>query len=915
MKKHIAIVFLFLTVVFLFSTGVAEKSKIENNVFLELKTNKQSYTANDNTINISVMLENNNRFPIKNVKIEFLYPNFLSLVHGYQNAVVEPNIGAGSILKYETKLHQSILPATGDNTPLLLLLFLLSLSGLFIFAFARKKYKHLSVFLCFAILVSSVCPLQALAAQSVVYNDHKVELDTSVMIDNQQVTIRAKVSWSMPAPKADEIIDLGYLQNLADAGLIDIWFGQNGRVSMIDGTFTTKKVTNITEALALLNDSAAVFGESFDASNGNMQKKEYIDGITKEYFYRFSPRIGNIPVLGSQIIIVTEADGTVSGLHSTYDSRIYTVNRSPSISQETAVETAKSAFMEMDSVKEHISSMMQKQGMTETEAINALQNTIKISSELAIYAEDDDLPICLVYQVQIDFDALQYAMLDSTLDIYATGENAGSVLVSYAKNPTAWMNTTYTYEGYTLAVQEDGGLYRLNDENRKIRTFNATNNVEISSSIYNSILDSGKWQPYVYVYNTKGIDDDCFLIHYNMEQTYDYYLRTLAREGYANNSNKKIDSIAYCSDMENNEAKYENACWTAKDTFFFGDGYADALDVVSHEFQHAVTQYVVGIIPYYSEQGAVNEAFSDIFGMLVEGKSKSNKGRWLIGEDSQRGASRSCKDPTTFTYYIDHYDKRYDVYKLHLVNDDNAGVHTNSTVMTHAVYLMMTDQRLNSITDEQWARIFYNALYRCETDVSMYDFSLCVYQAVRKYGGTDKQLQAVKEAFDTVGITSPRTIRFVLKWGDTPQDLDAHLIGPNMDGSDYHINYSNKYAYYTSYSNDDLPIDAYEDEYSAYLDYDDTTAYGPEIITVYLGIPGIYRYYVHDFTNKNDPSADALSQSAATVDLYIDGSLVKTYHVPNNHQGIYWNVVNFSISSRSSDEIKIVDINTVTSEN
>ena len=52
----------------------------------------------------------------------------------------------------------------------------------------------------------------------------------------------------------------------------------------------------------------------------------------------------------------------------------------------------------------------------------------------------------------------------------------------------------------------------------------------------------------------------------------------------------------------------------------FGDGNSQPLthiDVVGHEFAHAVTQFSADLI-YESESGALNESFSDIFGEMVE---------------------------------------------------------------------------------------------------------------------------------------------------------------------------------------------------------------------------------------------------------------------------------------------------------
>ena len=125
-------------------------------------------------------------------------------------------------------------------------------------------------------------------------------------------------------------------------------------------------------------------------------------------------------------------------------------------------------------------------------------------------------------------------------------------------------------------------------------------------------------------------------------------------------------------------------------------------------------------------------------------------------------------------------------------------------------------------------------------------------------------------------------IRAVLTWGLTPRDLDSHLVGPTPDGNRFHIYFSNKNYNYqgTNYNN---------------LDLDDTTSYGPETTSVYVGVDGTYTYYVHDFSNRNSSTSNALSLSGAQVKLYIAGREEPIiYNVPNQ-PGTLWKV--FSIEN------------------
>ena len=120
-------------------------------------------------------------------------------------------------------------------------------------------------------------------------------------------------------------------------------------------------------------------------------------------------------------------------------------------------------------------------------------------------------------------------------------------------------------------------------------------------------------------------------------------------------------------------------------------------------------------------------------------------------------------------------------------------------------------------------------------------------------------------------------LRVILTWGLSPDDLDSHLTGPSSDGSRYHIYFSEK----TFYNYGSL---------AAELDLDDTSSYGPETITIYGFNSGLYRYSVHDYTNRDANASHALSNSDAQVRLYQGGQLLKVYYVPANEGGTLWTV-------------------------
>lgn len=114
-------------------------------------------------------------------------------------------------------------------------------------------------------------------------------------------------------------------------------------------------------------------------------------------------------------------------------------------------------------------------------------------------------------------------------------------------------------------------------------------------------------------------------------------------------------------------------------------------------------------------------------------------------------------------------------------------------------------------------------------------------------------------------------LRFVLNWGSVPLDLDSHLLTPEIDGNSYHV-------YYEADGN------ATAAPY-ALLDYDITTGYGPETMTIYQRKPGIYQYYVHNYSES-----PAITTSRAVVQIYDAGGLIQTVQIPGFGLGNYWHV-------------------------
>lgn len=111
-------------------------------------------------------------------------------------------------------------------------------------------------------------------------------------------------------------------------------------------------------------------------------------------------------------------------------------------------------------------------------------------------------------------------------------------------------------------------------------------------------------------------------------------------------------------------------------------------------------------------------------------------------------------------------------------------------------------------------------------------------------------------------------VRFVLEWGATPPDLDAHLTG-TIDGTTVNVNYITK----TATKNGTVLAD---------LDVDNRQGYGPETITMHK-TNGKVEYRVHRYSFSG-----SIAQSGATVKIYTSNSAQPIILAPPDDVNSEW---------------------------
>ena len=174
--------------------------------------------------------------------------------------------------------------------------------------------------------------------------------------------------------------------------------------------------------------------------------------------------------------------------------------------------------------------------------------------------------------------------------------------------------------------------------------------------------------------------DEGMECHFATEAFYDLLQDEFGRNSLDDAGFALISYVRYTPNFANAFWNGEVATFGSGSTGSVLDRSLASVEVTSHEFTHGLTEFTAGLI-YSSESGALNESFSDIFGLYLDFKVRPESGNWIMGEESTSSGEgiRSAANP--------NYHNNPDCYGGDFWFD-GGGVHTNSGVGNHWYYLL-----------------------------------------------------------------------------------------------------------------------------------------------------------------------------------------------------------------------------------
>lgn len=560
---------------------------------------------------------------------------------------------------------------------------------------------------------------------------------------------------------------------VADIGFMNQALNKIGLTTAdTSGADTMENFTNIIvkdeeSAIKAAQDAAKKLGLKNAANHLNVSLYETVNDIT---YCRMQQTHKGIPVYNNGIVITADKNGHVLGCSSNL-SDIKTVNTEHTLTRATAYEK----------IQEYLAN----KGTSADIAI------MMFSHDELCYIISSDKKAYLYYDLLVCFNSNMHHVL-----INANTAEVISCTPLYRYNESEVANAT-TLDGKEVNINISKSsvfAYELSDTVRAIDVYNA--NAKTASAVYEFYIadrlvykfytNTRTWfdadsnqvnidQPTGIVYDENGNeiteyfedaydestvkvtfctnDDSVSLakpqsvtklwpdntsatVMYNCTNTYDYFKKMFGRDGYDNKHS--LLNVVYNDELNGrisdamSTSAYGSACIN------IGLDSTYAADVIAHEYTHCVVDSISDI-EYSDEGSSIIEAYCDIFSELIEAYGNNNSCDWIF-------AQRNIADPQS--------SNMPDTYSKNLWTGETAQTHDNSTVISHAAYLMSTDSgSKNALNHEQLAKLWYHTLYTLPSNADCLVLKEQMLLTSNILGFDTKQIGCITSAFELCGIT------------------------------------------------------------------------------------------------------------------------------------------------------------------
>ena len=312
----------------------------------------------------------------------------------------------------------------------------------------------------------------------------------------------------------------------------------------------------------------------------------------------------------------------------------------------------------------------------------------------------------------------------------------------------------------------DGSNYILQDNTRGkgIMTLNCKNGTNLNAAVHFTDLDN--------IWNNVNAQLDQYApdAHFATMSTYDYFYNVHGRNSIDGNG-YLLRAYTHYSLTAQGYPNNINAFWNGTAMIFcdgdISQGYTPltTLDICGHEITHGLTSFTANLI-YSYESGALDEAFSDIFGTAIEFYAVPELADWTLGE--KMGLTlRSMENPKAFqlpnTYHGQYWQGGF---------NDDGGVHTNSSVINYWFYLLCqggsgvndngNSYHVEPIGIDKASKLVFKVLTEYLTPnsqfITLYNYAILVSEEI--FGSCSAETQSIGDAFYAIGVINEPFINY-----------------------------------------------------------------------------------------------------------------------------------------------------------
>ena len=530
----------------------------------------------------------------------------------------------------------------------------------------------------------------------------------------------------------------------------EVWIGVDGFgvPRLVAGTYTDKKITTRQEAL-----DAAKLALEYLKAGSDRELEQHMDPIciSDLTVYAFTEKKNGQPIENSYLKILVNAEGTVLGAVSALSSGETPAYTQEAITPEQAQEVVRKEYPNTDFemiVSEALPQLLSDDGTRETPG--------KIRSVYRVYTNNPNDPEryrYLVHFVEVtgDYlfsmtaeDVVQGIVPDQEFNHEEIFRNESLMATSVTYKPVeAWKDYPLP-ESITLDVlQDQDGVYYLVDP---VRHFAVADYYDFTFPEEKTIS--------IFTFRTpEELTQEVVMLYSNFSRVYDFY-ESLGWKGPDGKGTDTLLLYYYCDENKQpaDSAFYEGFRKYGYQIFTFGSGFGDAYttDIIGHEFTHCVTRMSLVEGDYYhNEQGAINEAMSDIIGYLADAKITGEDGKWLIARYAVKPI-RSFSEPDQYRQPVCRWDRCYiaPTYLPEADVNDNGGVHINSSLVNRIAYILCEE---GGMTKEDAVRlwIYADMALTGKTDFAMLADTL---KWAMHCTGLDAYAETLQKAVEATGL-------------------------------------------------------------------------------------------------------------------------------------------------------------------